>query len=365
MIRHGVLHHRRGPRSRGSRASTRSRPRSTTTWWTRRTPVDRRAGPRRGATAEDGRPPWVDDPGAADSRAGRDPERRTCRAVEDRDERRADRVADRRHHGREHEGDLAPERGRRAHDGVPARGGAGVRDARSQGLQAERPAAASHVRGGGAAPGGVPGAPKAPIAPPTAGAKAAPLAKAPEDLSGDEKLTAGKNDAEERDEHGRWTAGGLAATAHENGGLTLDPRTGKMPTEGYWVAMHPGHEEEDHRQREGRRPLTWRHADVLKMPGSHIGAWYNPEDKKWYLDISHVESDKATAIKLAQTHNQQGIYRPRNRETTIKAAEYAGMIAAAGVDEAVLRPEQDDRGRDLRRHEGDEEAGGRGREKRK
>ncbi len=175
---------------------------------------------------------------------------------------------------------------------------------------------------------------------------------------------------QERDESGKWTSGGaegLAKSAQENGGFTYNPHTGEQPKAGYSVAIHGDRE----KKIPGGSALTPdviknyikdNHDVLLRDPGAHIGAWFNQEDKTWYLDVPHVEKSLDTAVKLGQDNKQLGIY-DLGRGETIHDKEYGQALARTGRfnkhDSASfgrsasgLRSTYDDAGGDGRSDEG-------------
>lgn len=141
-----------------------------------------------------------------------------------------------------------------------------------------------------------------------------------------------------RAENGQFGAGAgedLAARSKAQGGDTFDPRTGDHPAKGYSVSIYKGREQTI----PGKEAITGDHIrdfaeknkDLLSDPGtkSHVGTWYNPDDDKWYLDVSHVEPNLADAARLGREHNQLGIYDLKRGET-INAPEYEEAIQGTG-----------------------------------
>ncbi len=92
-----------------------------------------------------------------------------------------------------------------------------------------------------------------------------------------------------------------------DGGFTVHPTTGEQPTTGFVVSIYKGRENVIPVDKLTPADLV-RHVraniDLLSQDGNFVGAWHNPEDHKVYLDVSRVESDRAVAQQLAETHNQ-------------------------------------------------------------
>lgn len=146
------------------------------------------------------------------------------------------------------------------------------------------------------------------------------------------------NPAEARDPNGRWTGGAaeaLAERAKEQGGDTFDPRSGDHPAKGYAVSVYKGREQtidgKDKIDGQHIRDFVEKNKDLLDDPAtkSHVGSWYNPEDDKWYLDVSRVEPKLSDAAKLASDHQQLAIYDLKRGES-INAQEYPDAIAGTG-----------------------------------
>lgn len=104
-------------------------------------------------------------------------------------------------------------------------------------------------------------------------------------------------------------------------GFTFDAVRGIYPTHGYAVSIHPEHERvfaaETFTKAKLKAYVEEKAAFLRANPGAHIGAWYDHEAGKWYLDVTHVESSKSEAIRLAQKHGQEGIYDLGKKETII------------------------------------------------
>lgn len=55
--------------------------------------------------------------------------------------------------------------------------------------------------------------------------------------------------------------------------------------------------------------------DLLSKPENSVGTWFNPEDKKHYLDVSITEPDRAKALQLGAKHGQLAIFDLKNLDT--------------------------------------------------
>lgn len=112
---------------------------------------------------------------------------------------------------------------------------------------------------------------------------------------------------EARDSHGRWTR--LAGLLRDGGGFTHSLRHNSERDTGYAVAT-TGHEETftGHASAANIASYARRHAKVLLHPKSHLGAWFNSDDGKTYLDVSHVHSNFNEALTQARKDNQIALY---------------------------------------------------------
>jgi hypothetical protein len=70
-------------------------------------------------------------------------------------------------------------------------------------------------------------------------------------------------------------------------------------------------------------------AFLAENPGAHVGAWYDVDAGKWYLDVSHVTTDRAEATRLAKEHNQEAFYDLGKHETVIVKSAAERRIDAA------------------------------------
>ena len=152
----------------------------------------------------------------------------------------------------------------------------------------------------------------------------------------------------------------LAAAANRAGGFTYDPEHGGMPKEGYALSIHQGHEhviKATELTPAALREYLDKHGDFIKAnPGAHVGAWYDKEAGKWYLDVSHVTHSRTEAEHLAKANNQEAFYDLAKHETVYVKSGNARRIDASAEarrrQEAALRPVEDDRRGDGRGDEG-------------
>lgn len=108
--------------------------------------------------------------------------------------------------------------------------------------------------------------------------------------------------------------------ARKHGGITVRP-TGFMPKSGFVVAdafsRKKSHEEvfdEQSFTRETILDYCRRKKDVLRNPRAHLGAWFDSESRKWYLDVSYVIENREEAIRLARRSKQIAIWDLANSE---------------------------------------------------
>ena len=116
--------------------------------------------------------------------------------------------------------------------------------------------------------------------------------------------------------HGNWARNTSAPKLKEKikeGGVTVDIRSGDMPSTGYAVALRKG--------TETKRPLGavtegWirkfiaDHKDEIDDPENYFGGWVEEVDGEPYafLDVSEVFSDRAEAEKAGREREQIGIF---------------------------------------------------------
>ena len=103
-------------------------------------------------------------------------------------------------------------------------------------------------------------------------------------------------------------------TTKQDGGITIDPATGKHPTTGYAVSVE-GYES---------RVPVWASDDTLlgilidtaeqaKRHGSYLGTWKN--DGMIVVDVTEVCDREQDALELARLWKQEAIYNLATGET--------------------------------------------------
>jgi hypothetical protein len=100
-----------------------------------------------------------------------------------------------------------------------------------------------------------------------------------------------------------------AVQNHPNGGFSVDPRTGKTPTDGYMVETKKIDQTFDHPPTDVdyRKFLDAHQQELSDDPTLQMGGWINPDGKYTVALTSHIP-DRATAVDLGQKHNQISIY---------------------------------------------------------
>lgn len=179
-----------------------------------------------------------------------------------------------------------------------------------------------------------------------------------------------------RDEHGRFSESGVRAMAKQkkrereetfarvgrankdsttlyqkalkDGGFTYDAVKEVFPSEGYSVSSHPEHE------RIIQGELTQQHLDDYIADKRHVleaddnakvGAWHDSAADRWYLDISHVTTDRDEAVRVAKHHNQEAIYDLGKRQTVFTKDQHERRgLAPQGGGSADVRSSEDDDG---------------------
>lgn len=122
-------------------------------------------------------------------------------------------------------------------------------------------------------------------------------------------------------------ARGQAEELHEkalmDGGFTYDVVQGVYPTTGFVVSVNPEHEEsmKGNVSVEDLQRYAEQHSAAFKDPEAKMGAWYDSEKDRWYVDVVHVVDSKERAVSLARDHNQEGIFDLSSRETIITKPE--------------------------------------------
>lgn len=143
------------------------------------------------------------------------------------------------------------------------------------------------------------------------------------------------NPNQPRDKNGEWTGAGGASGSHaaginnvgkasvsdrvldvirkNPGGFSVTPK-GDIPSKGYMVSM-PGRslilgDNELHgKAAQGIiNDYARKNADVLKMPGAHIGGWRDNDTGKTHLDVSHNIPRVRDAVKAGKARNQIAIW---------------------------------------------------------
>jgi len=145
------------------------------------------------------------------------------------------------------------------------------------------------------------------------------------------------SDDQERDEHGRWTSGGGAAAAAGNlkepdGGFTYDPRSGSFATTGYAVSTNPERgvvipnvaSLSTAQVAKAINAFSRANADIFAQPGTHVGAWHDPDTGEGDLDVSRVVSTPAEAESLASAHNQIAYFDLAKGESVTVSREATG-----------------------------------------
>jgi hypothetical protein len=112
---------------------------------------------------------------------------------------------------------------------------------------------------------------------------------------------------EKRDSHGRWSR--LAGLLDTTGGFTHSLGRDTERSKGYAVAIS-GHEETFKGKATANdiKHYVARHLKALGHPQAHLGAWFNSQDGKSYLDISHVRTNFAAALAQARKDKQIALY---------------------------------------------------------
>ena len=111
--------------------------------------------------------------------------------------------------------------------------------------------------------------------------------------------------------------GGLASTLTEQGGFTANPIRFKgrtPPKDGFAFSIRPDTEQKissSVRRDELRQKIisyVREHREDIKAKGNYLGGWRDDKIGNIYLDISRVEKDRPTALKLARAAKQLAIY---------------------------------------------------------
>ena len=109
----------------------------------------------------------------------------------------------------------------------------------------------------------------------------------------------------------RAKVGEMLQKAFATEGFTYDALHDVYPTKGFVVSVHTDKEEQHEKGQLGEKEIEAyivKHADTLADPKKCLGAFYDPDVQKWFLDVVQVEEDRETAVALGRQHNQRAIY---------------------------------------------------------
>lgn len=100
----------------------------------------------------------------------------------------------------------------------------------------------------------------------------------------------------------------LLARITSNGGITVN-LDGVQPDKGFAVSI-PGHETRCQWALTETDLRAYIHANMpaLTVPGTYLGAWFDPDENTWYLDTSFVLDDERAAVKLGAQWGQKAVY---------------------------------------------------------
>ena len=124
--------------------------------------------------------------------------------------------------------------------------------------------------------------------------------------------------------------GRMIHSLRETGGFTYvatQEKYQRIGQEGYAVSPYPERSAVfDKRVTRGDlRKFMQDNAELLAKPGHAVGAWYDPDGKKTYLDVSIVTENKDEAIRLGREHNQIAVFDFKSGST----------VATGGTGEAT------------------------------
>lgn len=126
-------------------------------------------------------------------------------------------------------------------------------------------------------------------------------------------------------------------SANKNGGMTIDIH-GNTKREGIAFAPHKDSEAIISTDKLGAvelKKFIVKNIDKLRHPDANLGGWKNPEDGKWYLDISHVGKYSKDTIKKAQQAEQLAVFDLKTF-TEIKTGDIKdGKYIPSGSPEAI------------------------------
>lgn len=104
---------------------------------------------------------------------------------------------------------------------------------------------------------------------------------------------------------------GALTDAAQSGGFTYNPRTKDMPSSGYAVAVRVLHSEQKADLATANKRFLRQYlrdwADVLAIPGTHLGGWIDDEGRLC-LDISLVPKSREMAMGLGYLFDQDAIF---------------------------------------------------------
>ena len=113
------------------------------------------------------------------------------------------------------------------------------------------------------------------------------------------------------------------AIREPDGGFTVDPHTGKSPTSGFALSVHPkqsvaiDHADKlaDHQIRHAVKKFRHKNVALLNKPGNKVGGWHDPVTHKGYLDVSTVVKTPKEAHDLGKKHDQLAYFDVRNKRS--------------------------------------------------
>lgn len=101
------------------------------------------------------------------------------------------------------------------------------------------------------------------------------------------------------------TSGILDAIQKADGGFTYNPLTGHSPTSGYALSLHKDRERVlNEMSLVHLAQYAKDNNDLLSAADNYLGGWHNPEDGKFYLDVSTVVKNPSDAERLGREHHQ-------------------------------------------------------------
>lgn len=133
---------------------------------------------------------------------------------------------------------------------------------------------------------------------------------------------------EENLEEAKASSAALGKAIREpDGGFTIDPHTGKSPTKGFALSVHPkqsvviDHADKlaDHQIRHAVKKFRHKNVALLNKPGNKIGGWNDPDSDthKGYLDVSTVVKTPKQAFDLGKKHDQKSYFDVKNKRSVV------------------------------------------------